>query len=113
LSFNRTVIYKFGASDEKLLATRPNHIIFWEAISWAVDAGFQELDFGRTDFPNQGLRQFKTAWGAVEEPLVYTTFGRAAREHESGALQVLGPLIRHSPTPVCRVLGKVLYKYAA
>lgn len=112
LDGNSTLTYKFGASDPGLLRARPNHAIFSTAIEWACRAGRETFDMGRTDHDNEGLRAFKASWGAGERPLVYTHLGRpqaAARDRA----RLLRPLIRHSPTVVCRVLGEALYRRAA
>ena len=115
LAWKSTVLYKYGASDERHLGLRPNHLLLHEAIRWSSANGYTVLDFGRTDSDNQGLRSFKSAWGAIEEPLVYSTLGDAARETavSSQRASLLGPLIRRSPPAVCRALGELLYRYAA
>ncbi|MBA2643491.1 MAG: GNAT family N-acetyltransferase [Actinobacteria bacterium] len=113
LTWGQTVVYKFGASDPEVLWARPNHAIFWEAIRRACASGMVELDFGRTDPGNDGLRAFKAGWGTDERPLVYTTFGDARTVHGSRALEsVLSATIRHSPRWVCRAVGETLYRYA-
>lgn len=116
LAWNRTVIYKFGASDASAWSLRPNHLLFWHAIRAACEQGYQWFDFGRTDVSQAGLRNFKLSWGAAEEPLVYRTLdakpelGYAA---EGMATRMLRPIIRHSPLLVCRALGETLYRYVA
>ena len=114
LAWNGTVIYKYAASDERHLKLRPNHLLVWEAIRWACMNGYTAFDFARTDRENEGLRHFKDSWGAQEAPLVYSVFGAAARVVGSRgrAASMLDPLIRHSPAPVCRALGELLYRYA-
>jgi CelD/BcsL family acetyltransferase involved in cellulose biosynthesis len=109
-----TLTYKFGASDAAFWGLRPNHLLFWSAIRWACETGFQHLDFGRSDLADQGLRDFKSGWGAEEEPLVYTTL--AARVPASAPGRSLGAarvVLRKSPAWVCRAAGELLYRYAA
>lgn len=114
LEWNRTVVYKYGASDPALRAAQPNHALLWEAIRRATATGASELDFGRTDLDNEGLRAFKAGWGTEESPLVYTTMGDAGATRESGPLgSMVGFTIKHAPTWVCRALGETLYRYAA
>jgi CelD/BcsL family acetyltransferase involved in cellulose biosynthesis len=112
LDANHTLTYKFGASDPELLAVRPNHAVFWAAIEWACLAGRRTFDLGRTDSENDGLRAFKSSWGATERPLVYTGLGRvnAAARDRAGLLR---PVIAHSPLVVCRAIGEALYRRAA
>ena len=116
LAWNGTVTYKYGASDPRLLGLRPNHLIFWDAIRRACESGYRSFDFGRTDFENGGLREFKSRWGAQEVPLVYSTVAGAAPAAGHGhgrSARALGTVIRRSPAWVCRGLGEALYKYAA
>jgi len=114
LAWNRRVVYKFGASDRRAWGSRPNHAVFWDAIRRACASGMRELDFGRTDPGNEGLRAFKAGWGTEERPLVYTTFGDTHTSPGSGrAGSVVAATIRHSPRWVCRVLGETLYRHAA
>jgi CelD/BcsL family acetyltransferase involved in cellulose biosynthesis len=115
LAWKSTVLYKYGASDERHLGLRPNHLLLWEAIRWSCANGYTALDFGRTDFDNQGLRHFKDSWGAREEPLAYSVFGDSARGRPSPAraASTLSSLIRRSPPAVCRAAGELLYRYAA
>jgi CelD/BcsL family acetyltransferase involved in cellulose biosynthesis len=119
LAWNRNLIYKFGASDPRFWDLRPNNLVMWTAIEWACLHGYRTLDFGRTHLDNQGLRDFKSRWGATELPLTYSTLGAAA--HLSAAvaarrarwrklaLDAAGRVIRSSPPIVCRATGALLY----
>lgn len=116
LSWNGTVIYKFGASDASAWSLRPNHLLLWHGIRGACEQGYRWLDFGRTDAANAGLRDFKLSWGAAEEPLVYRMLGgkpEPAAAGEGLASRVLGPVIRHGPLLLCRAVGETLYRYVA
>lgn len=110
LAAGRTVVYKYGASDERLWSARPNHALFWEAIRRSCTAGATRFDFGRTDFADAGLREFKRAWGAAEEELVYSALGAMPR---AGGLNPLARrVLRTAPPWVCRAAG-LLYGRAA
>ena len=116
LTWNETVVYKFGASDASSLSLRPNHLLFWHAIRAACEQGRHWFDFGRTDIGQEGLRNFKLSWGAVEEPLVYTALDGqpgSAPPGEGMAARMLGPVIRHGPLLLCRAFGEALYRYVA
>lgn len=114
LAWNRTVTYKFGASDAEALGVRPNHLLFWTAIRSAAEQGYANFDFGRSDVENEGLRRFKSSWGAVERPLFYSALGGPAPSVSAGrAAHVVGTAIRRSPGWVCRGVGELLYRYAA
>lgn len=109
LQLRSHLIYKYGASDRSALPRRPNNLLFAEVIRWACEAGLRELDFGRTDLEQEGLKQFKRGWGADELPLHHTYAGM---ELPSGAgpARLLAPVIRRSPPNVGRLFG-ALYRH--
>ena len=114
LTWNGTTIYKYGASDPEGWPMRPNHLLFWTAVREACLRGDRRFDFGRTDADNAGLRAFKSGWGGVERPLVYSTLPPAGPHGEHGlAGRVLGVTIRRGPAWVCRGVGELAYRYAA
>jgi CelD/BcsL family acetyltransferase involved in cellulose biosynthesis len=115
LHWNDTVIYKFGASDASFWGLRPNHLLFWSAIRWSCEQGYARFDFGKTDLDNDGLRAFKSGWGAIEEPLAYSVIAQEqpAPHGRSRLAEAMGAAIRRSPPFVCRTLGATLYRYAA
>jgi CelD/BcsL family acetyltransferase involved in cellulose biosynthesis len=115
LSWNGTLIYKFGASDEGAWSLRPNHLLFWQAIQDACAQGCRWMDFGRTDAGQEGLAAFKRSWGAREEPLAYGAIGSGDHAVTPGGTmdRALGAVIRHGPPLVCRVTGELLYRYSA
>jgi CelD/BcsL family acetyltransferase involved in cellulose biosynthesis len=118
LAWNGTLLYKFSASDHRYWQLRPNNLVLWTAIRWACENGLREMDFGRTESDNSGLRAFKKGWGAVEVPLVYSTIpagnshGRAVSVGAERAQRILASVIRSSPSWVCRAAGALLYRYA-
>jgi CelD/BcsL family acetyltransferase involved in cellulose biosynthesis len=114
LTAGRTVVYKYGASDPSSWPLRPNHLIFADAIRWSCENGFAVFDFGRSELDNQGLRDFKSGWGAIEAPLVYATIGaEPPRVPGLIATSMLPPLIRKGPLWLCRAIGEVGYRHTA
>ena len=112
LAWNGTIIYKYGASDRAYLHLRPNHLIFWDAIRWACESGFHTFSFGRSDADNQGLRDFKSGWGAQEAELRYAGIGgQPSGVPLEGMLDLLGIVIRRSPLWVTTALGEILYPF--
>jgi CelD/BcsL family acetyltransferase involved in cellulose biosynthesis len=53
LTWNRTVVYKYGASDPRYWSVRPNNLLFWEAIKWACESRYERLSFGASS-PHDG-----------------------------------------------------------
>ena len=86
----------------------------WTAIRRLAESGFRTLSFGRTEPENQGLIQFKSGWGAVEESLDYFRYDFGARDFisENGK----GPagyekVFQKLPEPALKLMGKVLYRH--
>jgi CelD/BcsL family acetyltransferase involved in cellulose biosynthesis len=113
LTCGGVLTYKYGASDARFLATRPNNLLFMEAIRWGCENGFHALDFGRTHWGQDGLRAFKLSWGSDETELRYRYVGGAEPGGRNGRLEgVLARVIRRSPPLASRVIGEVLYRHA-
>jgi hypothetical protein len=72
------------------------------------------LDLGRTDWDHQSLREFKLSWGAEERTLEYRHLG-AGQDRVDGSriARRAGPVIRHSPAFVGRLVGEALYRVSA
>jgi CelD/BcsL family acetyltransferase involved in cellulose biosynthesis len=114
LSFNGTVVYKYGASDRRHLDKRPNNLLFAEVIRRACAERAHTLDFGRTDPENEGLAAFKRAWGSEERQLTYLRLTRHANRDGAEAGGVPAPvqkLIWRSPPVVGRLIGAALYRH--
>jgi CelD/BcsL family acetyltransferase involved in cellulose biosynthesis len=113
LEWNGRVLYKFGASTQRAWPLRPNNLIFWTAIRRSCERGARELDFGRSDLPDDGLRAFKAGWGGVERPLIYTTLGGKPDAGGERIVRLVRPVLRHTPTWIGRGVGEVFYRFAA
>jgi CelD/BcsL family acetyltransferase involved in cellulose biosynthesis len=116
LTFNGTLTYKYGASDRKHLAKRPNNVLLFEAIRWGCANGMTRFDFGRTDLDNDGLRSFKQGWGTDERVLSYTRLSDRPHSSHAGAHAAGAPLafvIRRSPPVVGQLVGALFYRHAA
>lgn len=112
LNAGGTLTYKFGASDRRFLSVRPNNLLFMEAIRWGCEHRQRELDFGRTDHDNHGLRAFKAGWGAIESPLEFTYFGDYDATLGRGAgARALGSVIKVAPPLFGRAVGGLLYRH--
>ncbi len=114
LAWNGVLIYKYGASDQRFWEYRPNNLLFWEAIQWGCEHGYQTLDLGRSGLEDLGLREFKTGWGAREEPLIYSVIADAPPKPPSARLKkAMNTVIRHAPGHACQIIGELFYRYAA
>ena len=112
LEHGDTIVYKYGASDERHLNLRPNNLLFAQAIRRACEAGRTTLDFGRTDVDNTGLAAFKRSWGADERELSYTYLADHPPRDGSGlAHKVLAEVIRRGPERTGQAIGTALYRH--
>ncbi len=114
--FGKTVIYKYGASDERFQHLRANNLVMWEAIKRHAAKGFATLDFGRTALDNPGLRKFKLSWGAVEHAVDYVRQDPRTGEFAAPQAPASGwrtRLFQNLPDPVTRLIGSALYKHVA
>jgi CelD/BcsL family acetyltransferase involved in cellulose biosynthesis len=112
LEWNERVVYKYGASDHRHWALRPNNLLLWNSMRRGYLSGARLYGFGRTDLEDEGLRSFKRSWGASEEPLEYTSLGKV--RHASGrAARLMRPLFRASPLWLNRAAGRCLYRVAS
>lgn len=114
LAFDGTLTYKYGASDPAALGKRPNHLLHAEAIRWGCENGQRLYDLGRSDLDNEGLRTFKSTWGATEIDLAYTYLGQPVPDPdgEHGTReQLVEKVIQRSPAFVGRVAGELLYRH--
>jgi CelD/BcsL family acetyltransferase involved in cellulose biosynthesis len=107
-------VYKFGASDERVLAARANNLVMWEGIQWLAGRGARSLHFGRTSCSQDGLRRYKRGWGAVESMLHYYKYvlpaGAWARDRDRAA-GIHTTIFAHLPLSLNRLLGAALYPH--
>lgn len=114
--FGRTVVYKYGASDERFQQLRANNLVMATAIKSYIKQGFEILDFGRTSLSNEGLRRFKLGWGTVERTIEYVRYDLAKGMFVTVRDEAFGwynRVFQVLPVSVSRLAGAVLYQHAA
>lgn len=112
--FGEKALYKFGALDIRYQHLKPSYLVMWHAIKWLSQNGYKQLCFGRTDFEDNGLNQFKTGWGTRKERLYYYTVGsgKSSLIQNRNKLEKMGTfLFRRMPDPVLRISGSFLYRH--
>src|SRR5207245_10062651 len=67
LQWKDTLYYKFHASLPSDLSHRPNDLLVWEGIRCGKATGFDFLDFGLSDFAQEGLVRYKRKFGTEEK----------------------------------------------
>ena len=113
LTFNRSMVYKYGGSDAAHHSLGGMPFLFWRAIQAAKALGVEELDLGRSDLDQPGLIAFKEHLGGVRSELVYYTRPeRPARALGRGpAARLAGMAVRHLPDAVLDLSGRLLYRH--
>jgi len=112
LLFKKTVLVPWASSLVAYRSLCPNNLLYWEAIRWACENGFQRFDFGRSS-PGSGTFHFKKQWGAVEEALHWEsgTNGLRAPEMMSAddpRYDAVTALWRKLPLSVTRWVGPLI-----
>ena len=115
LTYKDTMYYKFNASDENYLQKRPNHLVIWEAMRYACANNYKHFDLGRCAPEEEGLRTFKSRWGATEVKLPYYYYPRikgvTTLTENSLGYRVMRLVSHVMPQAVFRATGSVLYKH--
>jgi len=114
LWFGRRAMYKFGASDSDARIERPNNLLMWRAMERYEAKGFEALHLGRTSLPHEGLRRFKTGFGAREERIDFCKFdfkkGEFVREQDK-VEGWFNRVFAKMPIFALRLAGKMLYPH--
>ncbi|MBC2608235.1 GNAT family N-acetyltransferase [Pelagicoccus albus] len=112
-----TVHYKYGASDYRYQEFRGNNLVMWEAISYYGREGRSSIDLGRNSTSTQeGLRQYKLSWGAIEDLQHYQKFDLDKNTVISMADNAFGfhnHIFSKLPIALNRALGKLMYRHIA
>jgi hypothetical protein len=119
-----TVDLVFNASSRRHLHLRPNHAVYWSAISWAIENGYRHYNMG--DAPPEGsLGRFKAQWGG--EPVDRFLYEHApggsvsaadAMRRASSRLDdgdsgesLLSRVWERTPLSATRLAGQLVYRF--
>ena len=112
LSHKRSMYYKYGGSNVIFNKLGGMALLLWKTIQEAKDSGLEELDMGRSDSDNLGLRAFKEHWGAVGSPLSYWTY-----PHKTPAIprpwqkNLARRVVLAAPNSALEAVGTFLYRH--
>lgn len=111
LSFKQIMYYKYGGSDATHHRLGGMPFLFWRVIQDAHRRGFEELDLGRSDVDQPGLRAFKDHLGATSSTLTYFRYPGPRDAVRSGWLsRAARGTFTYLPDAALDLAGKVLYK---
>ena len=116
LRWKDRLYYKFNASDGDALELRPNDLIVWDAIERGTSDGMARLDFGLSDWDQEGLARYKAKFGATEGVIRFLRHDPDVSGPARGAtapLEALTDLLTSPEVPdsVTEAAGDVLYRY--
>ena len=117
LQWDRTLYYKFNASDPDVLGARPNDLVIWEAISHGVATGLARLDFGLSDWDQEGLLRFKRKYATEEKTIHSLQHLPKPPSRREAELRALLPQLTSlltdpdAPDHLSEQAGNVLYRF--
>lgn len=118
LEWKNTLYYKFNASIPSYLAHRPNDAVLWEGIRYGKGKGHTGLDFGLSDWDQEGLLRFKRKFATEEAAISFLRSARARapspQEREMrGLLSALTELLTDDAIPDSTTdrAGELLYRF--
>jgi lipid II:glycine glycyltransferase (peptidoglycan interpeptide bridge formation enzyme) len=113
LQHRSSVVFKYGCSDEKVHKLGGMPFLFWRLIEDSKVAGFEKLDFGRSDLPSEGLITFKNRFGTERKLLTYYRYPDSEKSvmREPWVLRAARRLLPAIPDVVCSIAGRALYRH--
>lgn len=118
LEWQNKFYYKFNASDQSCVNLRPNDLVIWEGIQYGREKGYDYIDFGLSDWDQEGLLQYKRKFATEEKTisfLRYTPEGTPGEKEKQirKLLPQLTDLLAHNDVPdeVTERGGELLYKF--
>ena len=118
LVWKDTLYYKFNASVRADLSHRPNDRLIWEGIKYGKANGCTALDFGLSDWEQDGLIRYKRKFGTVEKTISFLRYTPDATQgqHEKAVRAALTGLTelfvdRTVPDHISEQAGRDLYRY--
>jgi len=114
LRHKKSLVYKYGGSDERFHSMGAMPRLFWQAIQDAKSEELLELDLGRSDQDNEGLTRFKDHLGAARSPLRYwrSSGAYARRTSEELASWTAQHFLARLPDRLFRLAGELFYRHA-
>jgi CelD/BcsL family acetyltransferase involved in cellulose biosynthesis len=71
LEWQDKLYYKFNASDANQISRRPNDLMIWEGIKYGKARGYTYLDFGLSDWDQEGLVRYKRKFATAEKTISF------------------------------------------
>lgn len=118
LEWKDGLYYKFNASSPAQLSVRPNDLLIWEGIQYAKAKDLTYLDFGLSDWDQEGLVRYKRKFATEEKTISFLRYspngGPTQQAQQMGnLLPQLTQLFTDETVPdqVTEKAGDVLYQF--
>ncbi len=118
LEWKDGLYYKFNASSPAQLSVRPNDLLIWEGIQYAKARDLTYLDFGLSDWDQEGLVRYKRKFATEEKTISFLRYspngGPTQQARQLGSLlPQLTQLFTDETVPdrVTEKAGDVLYQF--
>jgi lipid II:glycine glycyltransferase (peptidoglycan interpeptide bridge formation enzyme) len=113
LQHRSCVVYKYGCSEEKFHNLGCMPFLFWRLIEESKMLGAKKIDFGRSDWNNQSLIDFKNKFGTVKKAMTYYLCTNADQTEapKSWHLSPLRRVCSVLPGPILSAAGRILYRH--
>lgn len=118
LVWKNRLYYKFNASASVHLALRPNDLAIWEGIKHGQAQGYTHLDFGLSDWDQEGLVRYKRKFATEEKTISFLRYSPngAPTEKERQLHSLFSQLTdlftdEAVPDDVTEKAGNVLYRF--
>jgi len=69
--WHRRLVSKFAACLPEAVPLRAYPALYWRAMEWGLDNGYEHLSWGTSSRAQSGLIEFKERWGAYSHPAVF------------------------------------------
>lgn len=114
-TFKDTLLYAYGASDDKFLYLRPNNLLLWSAIESGCNSNLHFFDFGRTSRDEKGLLSFKERWNTENHEITYYYHpmipNLTSSNRSSLRYRLMTNFWTKIPTSMSKTLGPVFLKH--
>jgi CelD/BcsL family acetyltransferase involved in cellulose biosynthesis len=116
LEWKDRLYYKFNASNPAWLSLRPNDLLIWEGMNYGRRKGYTLLDFGLSDWDQEGLVRYKRKFATEEKTISFLRYPPSLQvpqneRHVQNLLPQLTNLFTDPavPDPVTEMAGELLY----
>ena len=110
MPYKREVVSAYMGSNPDAKDARVNDLLFWEAIRWSSEAGYESFYFGADSPLQEGLLAYKRKWGGEQFAIpnyFYSTNGVVQRSADSSSPRyaLTRKAISLMPTPIFRAFS--------